>query len=76
MGIKIVIVTDSSASIPPGTRDGLNISVIPLWLNWDGENLRDGVDIDPPTFYRRLKGSKTLPTSSQPSVREFENFFN
>lgn len=72
---KIVVVTDSSAYIPKGALEGLNVSVIPLWLIWDDERFRDGVDIDPPTFYRRLKESRTLPTSSQPSPGEFAAFF-
>jgi DegV family protein with EDD domain len=62
---KIAIVTDSSA----------NISVIPLWLIWDGKTYRDGVDIEPAVFYQRLKESKTLPTSSQPSAQEFKDFY-
>ncbi|MCJ7624908.1 MAG: DegV family protein [Anaerolineaceae bacterium] len=72
---RIAVVTDSSAYMPASSLEGLNVSVIPLWLNWDGEQFLDGVDIDPPTFYSRLKKSKTLPTSSQPSVKEFEDFF-
>jgi len=73
---KITIVTDSSAYIPEAAQEGLNISVIPLWLIWDDEHFRDGVDIDPQTFYDRLKKSSTLPTSSQPSAKEFEIFFH
>jgi len=72
---KIAIITDSSAYIPEEAQVGLNISVIPILLIWNDERLRDGVDIDPPTFYRRLKESKTLPTSSQPSPGEFEVLF-
>ena len=68
---KFAILTDSSTHIPESVKRGLNISVIPVWLHWDNERLRDGVDIDLPTFYRRLKESKTLPTSSQPSPKEF-----
>jgi DegV family protein with EDD domain len=33
------------------------------------------VDIDPPTFYRRLRESKVFPTTSQPSTGEFIDFF-
>ena len=72
---RIVVVTDSSAHIPESALEGLDVSVIPLWLFWGGERFRDGVDIDPPTFYRRLKESRELPTSSQPSVGEFVDFF-
>lgn len=72
---KIVVVTDSSAYIPPEALGDLSIPVIPVWLHWGDERFRDGVDIDPPTFYHRLRGSKVFPTTSQPSAGEFEEFF-
>ena len=72
---KITIVTDSSAYIPKSAQEGLDIAVIPLWLIWDDDRFQDGVDIDPQTFYDRLKKSSTLPTSSQPSAKEFEIFY-
>ncbi len=72
---KIAIVTDSSAYIPESALKGLDVYVIPLWLLWEGQSYQDGVDIDPETFYQRLKKAKSLPTSSQPTVSEFESFF-
>ena len=72
---KIAVITDSSAYIPKSALAGLNVSVIPLWLLWKGENLRDGVDILPSTFYSRLRKAQTLPTSSQPTVPEFIDFY-
>jgi DegV family protein with EDD domain len=72
---KTVVVTDSTAYIPEEALGGLNIPVIPLWLIWGEERFRDGVDMDPPTFYRRLQESQVIPTTSQPSAGEFESFF-
>jgi len=72
---KIAVVTDSSAYIPSEALQGLDVHVLPVWLIWDGENLRDGVDITPEIFYPRLKTSKTLPTSSQPTMMEFKLLF-
>lgn len=72
---KTVILTDSSANIPANLQNQLNVVVIPLWLLWDGESLRDGIDIHPEIFYKRLSRSKTLPTSSQPSYQEFKALF-
>ena len=72
---KIAIVTDSSAYIPAEARKGLNIHVIPLWLIWGNDKYRDEVDIGPAAFYARLKATKDLPTTSQPSGKEFELFF-
>ena len=74
-GKKIVVVTDSSAYIPPEARAGLDIAVIPLWLLWEGKGYQDGVDMFPEEFYRRLKAAGTLPTSSQPSAQEFADFY-
>jgi DegV family protein with EDD domain len=72
---KIAIVIDSSAYVPEEVMTGLDIHVIPLCLIWDDEALLDGVDILPDEFYRRLKSSRTLPTTSQPSPGEFEALY-
>jgi len=72
---RIVVVTDSSAYIPKEALGDFSIPVIPLWLHWGEERFRDGVDIDPPTFYRRLQTDETFPTTSQPSMGEFLDFF-
>ena len=72
---RIAIVTDSSAYIPTEAVSDYHITVIPVWMIWDGENLRDGLDIDPTSFYQRLATSKTLPTTSQPTPGEFVSIF-
>jgi len=75
MSKKVVVLTDSSAYLPDDLIREYDIAVIPLWLMWDGQSYRDGIDIQPAEFYDRLEKSKTLPTSSQPSVQEFSDFF-
>jgi DegV family protein with EDD domain len=72
---SVAVVTDSSANIPQEIVDALGIRVIPLWLIWDEEKYLDGIDINPQEFCQRLRGSKTLPTSSQPTAHEFQEFF-
>ena len=72
---KIAVVTDSTAYIPEQALSGLSVPVIPVWLIWGDEHFRDGVDIDPPAFYRRLQKAKAFPTTSQPSPGEFVDFF-
>lgn len=73
---KVIVVTDSSASLPEAVRKELDIRVIPLWLIWDEKSYLDGVDIDPETFYRRLRSSKSLPSSTQPTVAEFKDYYS
>lgn len=72
---KILVVTDSSSSLPEELIKELDIRVIPLWLIWDDHCFRDGVDIDPSAFYQRLRTSESLPSSTQPSAVEFKDFF-
>jgi DegV family protein with EDD domain len=74
--MKIAVVTDSSAYIPDEVQADLDIVVIPLWLIWDNENLRDGIDIQPAEFYHRLKAADSLPTTAQPTVKEFTDLFS
>lgn len=72
---RVAVVTDSTACIPDEALKGLDIPVIPLWLIWDDDRYRDGVDISPEAFYRRLQERDTIPSTSQPSVGEFIDFF-
>lgn len=72
---RVIVVTDSTAYIPDEALTGLTIPVIPLWLIWDDERYRDGVDITPDAFYRLLRERHSIPSTSQPSVGEFVDFY-
>jgi DegV family protein with EDD domain len=72
---RIAVVTDSTAYLPPEVQERLDIPTIPLNVLWGEEVLRDGVDIDPTSFYERLRSDKVMPTTSQPSAGEFVDFF-
>ncbi len=73
---KVAIVVDSTAGIPNELREQYNIHVIPQIVNWEGESLKDEIDITPDQFYTRLKTAKAMPTTSQPSAGEFFEFFS
>ena len=62
---KVAIVTDSTAYLPEECLKQYNISVTPLSVIWGEQVYRDGVDILPSEFYRRLVDSKVMPTTSQ-----------
>ena len=72
---EIAIVVDSTADIPEDLIKKQNIPVIPHILRWGGENLLDGVDINPDEFYERLQSTSEFPTTAQPSAGEFAEFF-
>jgi DegV family protein with EDD domain len=72
---KVAILTDSTANMPEDLLQEYGIQVIPLTVNWEGESLLDGVDIQVDAFYERLQTAKEMPTTSQPSVGQFIEFF-
>jgi DegV family protein with EDD domain len=65
------IVTDSTADLPAEIVTRYGITVVPLQVLFGAESFRDGVDIHPELFYRKLREAKELPTTSQPSPTEF-----
>jgi DegV family protein with EDD domain len=69
---KNVIVTDSTADIPPEEQEALNIVVVPAVLTLDGETYQDGVDLSRVDFYRRLPNLTSPPTTAAPSIGIFE----
>jgi DegV family protein with EDD domain len=72
---KVAIVTDSSPYIPEQIIKENKIHVVPLTVIWGEENFYDGVDITPVEFYQRLDKAKVMPSTSQPSVADFEVLF-
>jgi DegV family protein with EDD domain len=65
------IVLDSTADLPDAAGRFPNWCVVPLYVDFGGESLRDGVDIDAPGFYRRLRETSVFPTTSQPAPGDF-----
>ncbi|NLF13996.1 MAG: DegV family protein [Anaerolineaceae bacterium] len=68
---RVQVVTDSTSDLPAELASALRISVVPCQLLWGEETYRDGVDIPPPEFFRRLATSRELPRTSQPPVSAF-----
>ncbi len=75
MANKVAIVTDSTATIPEKWIKKYGIEFAPSLVLWDGEELRDGIDITPDDFFIRLANSSTIPTSSQPSPGDFHAIY-
>ena len=70
-----VVVTDSSADLPDGVADALNLHVIPLRVNFGEHDYLDRVGISPSEFYARLRHEHLLPRTSQPPVGDFRRQF-
>jgi DegV family protein with EDD domain len=65
------IVLDSTSDFFDARERHANMRIVPLYVLFDGEPLRDHVDIGPEAFYERLASAKTLPTTSQPTPGDF-----
>jgi DegV family protein with EDD domain len=72
---KVAIVTDSTAYLPEDYVKQCNITVTPLSVIWGNDVYRDGVDILPNEFYKRLAESKIMPTTSQVTPAAFQSTF-
>jgi DegV family protein with EDD domain len=72
---KVSVVTDSTANIPVELTKKLNISVVPLILIWGEKSYKDGVDMLPNDYYKRMANSKTIPTTSQATMLSMKNVF-
>ncbi len=68
---RVVVVTDSSATVPARLAQELEIRVVPVLLNINGHSYLDGVDITSGDIYRWLRTSEKVPTTSAPSVGDF-----
>ncbi|MGB9788647.1 MAG: DegV family protein [Dictyoglomus turgidum] len=67
----IKIVTDSTAALPKEYVEKYDVTVVPLKVAFGDEVYRDGVDITPEIFFKKVKESTVFPKTSQPSVEEF-----
>jgi DegV family protein with EDD domain len=72
---RTALVTDSTCNLPADLAAERHIYMAPLYIIWDDESLRDGVDITAEAFYKRLATSKSLPKTSQVSVQDFVDLF-
>ncbi len=73
--MPVALVTDSTAYIPQDLVERYRIHVVPVQIIWEGVTYKDGVDIQPDELYRRLPEAKELPTTSQPSAKDFLDVF-
>ena len=65
----IKVVTDSTADVPQELLERYDIRVVPINIQFGQETYQEGIDIDRPTFFRKLE--EAMPTTSQPSPGQF-----
>lgn len=68
--MKIALVTDSTADLPPNLLKQWRIYMLPLAVSFGNQHFLD-IELTPEEFYQRLATETQLPTTSQPSPEDF-----
>jgi DegV family protein with EDD domain len=71
----VAVIADSSADLPDALLDRQHIALVPLQVMFGERTWRDRVELKPEEFYRLMRESKTLPTTSQPTPGSFIQAF-
>ncbi len=73
MAVKIV--TDSTCDFTPRAAQELGVTMVPLHVIFGDVSYREGIDITAEEFYEMLVKSRQLPTTSAPSVGDFQEVY-
>lgn len=72
---NIAIVTDTTADIPEDLARDNNITVIPLYVGYEGKLYKEGKEISNQDVYNKLESGIKVNTSS-PSTVDFVNLYD
>jgi DegV family protein with EDD domain len=72
---QVAVVTDSTADFAAISPVDLNLTVVPLTVNWGKDVLRDGVDIAARELYARLRHDSATPHTAAPPLGIFEDLY-
>ncbi|MDI3299329.1 MAG: DegV family protein [Bacillota bacterium] len=70
-GRRVAVVTDSTATLPPGWAAEHGVEVVPLTVRLGGREYLDGVELAAGEFFRRLRETDEPATTSQPAPELF-----
>lgn len=73
MAIKLVV--DSTADLSQEIIEKYDIKVVPLNVHFGEDLYKDGIDLNTESFFEKLKGTKVMPRTSQPSPGDFHNVY-
>jgi DegV family protein with EDD domain len=68
----IRIVTDSTCDLPAALLAEHRVVVVPVNIQFDHESYQEGGTLTAASFYRKVEAHNRLPTTSQPSIGQFQ----
>jgi len=72
---KFHVVTDSAAYLPASLVETYDMDVVPMTIELDGKLYREGIDISPEDFLKKLQEAKNMPTIIAPPVKEWAQLY-
>jgi DegV family protein with EDD domain len=72
---NVKIFTDSTSDLTPEILNNLDISVVPLYVNFDEHSFIDGVNITTKELYEKIEEEGKLPKTAASSPANFHNAF-
>jgi DegV family protein with EDD domain len=71
----VKVVTDSCSDITPQLAEELEITVVPLYVQFGDETYRDNVDLSTEEFYHKLETSRIHPVTATATPADFAKIF-
>ena len=72
---KVKIIVDSTCDLTEDIMEKYDIAIVPLYVEFDEESYRDGVDIVPEQLFQKVKEKGILPKSA-PTVYVYFEYVN
>lgn len=72
---KIKIFSDSTCDLSEELIKKHDIGIVPLYVSFGDETLKDGVEITTETLYKKVDETKSIPKTSAPPPSDFYNLF-
>ncbi len=73
--MRIRVITDSSTNVPDEYLERLAIVEVPAIVNFGAESFLNKIEITTDEFYRRLAAAERLPTTAQPTPKQFADAY-
>jgi DegV family protein with EDD domain len=69
--MSVAVVSDTCHYLPAALAAEVGLHQVSLYVHWSDGAMRESEITNYDDYYRRLAGSPTLPTTSQPSIGDF-----
>lgn len=73
--MAFAVVVDSTGDLSEQEYRDLDVVMVPLTIEIDGESFKDQIEVSSEEFYKRMAAAEGLPKTSQPSPHDFVETF-